>query len=283
MVRKGLFMVFVILCAAILTGCVAARHAGEFSNEAWRRTRHLQDWEMVKERDSAEGYEFFIAAYPQSEFQQEARSRLHAARVREERKAFEQAQGEDTIQAYESFIVKHQTGDLSAVAREKVKSMRAVFRKTRSLHVIAECTWLASVDRFPGTPAATVGTVPAKNHPARKNVVEAWIRELLISELRRLGYDVREDRHDAEGVLVATYKEEINVPLDLFGGSLGSPEVWVDLRLELNNAKIGRGTVSVKAESVKRLPGDVAIGAAPSDEVAQAVRKQLRAAWPPDE
>jgi hypothetical protein len=128
---------------------------GEFANQARVRRNELyekRDWKVAETSDTVAAYEAFIKKYPQGRYKNDASARiekLSPPKVQDvttekllnrsgqgvfkkeaflalEKLSFEQAQSEDTIQAYEEYLSRYPQGLFADEARSRREKLSAV-------------------------------------------------------------------------------------------------------------------------------------------------------------
>lgn len=86
-------------------------------------SRENQDWRSAQAADTAEGYDDFVAKHPQSEFAEQAKSRVK--QLAEERD-WERATVADTAEAYQQFLAQHPDGKWAQEARVRIENFNVI-------------------------------------------------------------------------------------------------------------------------------------------------------------
>jgi cell division septation protein DedD len=104
-IRRAVSIVLVAAVLAVAAGC----------------SRENQDWRSAQAADTVEGYDDFVAKHPQSEFAEQAKSRVK--QLAEERD-WERATVADTAEAYQQFVAQHADGKWAQEARVRIENFK---------------------------------------------------------------------------------------------------------------------------------------------------------------
>ena len=139
-------------------------------------SRENQEWHSAQAADTIEGYDDFVGKHPQSEFAEQAKTRVK--QLSEERD-WERATVADTADAYQQFLAQHAEGKWAQEARIRVENFNVLDGSSKGAAAAAGASAAAAAAgaakggaASAATPAAIVKPVAAPQ-PATKAATKA--------------------------------------------------------------------------------------------------------------
>ena len=99
--NRPVLIALLIVSLAVASGC----------------SRRQQEWEAARRTDTVQGYERFLASFPDGEFASQAQARV---RELQEGDDWQKAMRADTAEAYQEFVARHPQGRMTDEARIRI-------------------------------------------------------------------------------------------------------------------------------------------------------------------